>query len=433
MSFWQTVEPRVEGIAIGLATSGVALIVAAAYRRVRVRVDPVERRTALRTAAAASMKDANAFLIAIAYLKWRYMSHSRCLVRIGPSDYPCWVVPSPDAQRKRPDDCLISLTESFSDDYIVNDPYMHVLPSAQPGTLENLPVYALQRMEVCRDSIRLHCRMGRFFDGLDTSVVLSHELLAQVGKVKRQPRNSRGWSRFERHRLPLRHALHQGIDDPLLDGAGRCAVLGVSVVTMFNSGEGEYRVLVHRRSGSGVVVQPGLIGVVPTFTFQPIVGDLRGEFSVVDNVLREYLEELFSVQEDGATDSARYFYDDPNIVYLRELLAKGEASLTFTGISTNLLDLTADVCVLLRIDCPDWYAFHSGGRPSGDRRLSRLRYNSEFEPSASGLMRFSLADLLDEESLACRVPAADVAPPAAGALRLAIDLLRSGAECDVVK
>jgi hypothetical protein len=302
---------------------------------------------------------------------------------------------------------------------------MHVDPSAPAGTLENLPVYALERMEISDESIRLHCRMGRFFDGLDTSVVMSHELLAQAGKMKREPNGFDGWDRFERSRLPLRHALHEGIVDPLLDGAGRCAVLGVSVVTMFDCGEDDYRVLVHRRSANGVVVQPGLIGVVPTFTFQPIVGDLRGEFSVVDNVLREYLEELFSVQEDVATDSARYFYDDPNIVYLRELLANGQASLVFTGVATNLLDLTADVCILLRIDCPEWYRFHSGCEPAGGRNLSRLRYNSEFEPSASGLLRLSLADLLDEESLARSVPAADVAPPAAGALRLAIDFLRS--------
>jgi hypothetical protein len=102
---------------------------------------------------------------------------------------------------------------------------------------------------------------------------------------------------------------------------------------------------------------------------------IRQEFSITHNVYREYLEELCGRGEVavGSSPSVDYFQRDPNYLYLKQLIDRGEATLTLSGVVVNPLNLRPEVCLLLCIATPEWFASHAAGS-SG---LSRIEFGKE--------------------------------------------------------
>lgn len=83
---------------------------------------------------------------------------------------------------------------------------------------------------------------------------------------------------------------------------------------------------------------------------------------MIHNVLREFGEELFDIEElerDRGYVAFEWFYEAPPVKELRDLLATGEAQLLLTGVAVNLLNLRPEVCTLLLILTPEWYRVHS--------------------------------------------------------------------------
>ena len=63
---------------------------------------------------------------------------------------------------------------------------------------------------------------------------------------------------------------------------------------------------------------------------------------MIHNVLREFGEELFDIEElerDRGYVAFDWFYEVPPVKELRDLLATGEAQLLLTGVAVNLLNL----------------------------------------------------------------------------------------------
>ncbi|GAB4515986.1 MAG: hypothetical protein OHK0046_20400 [Anaerolineae bacterium] len=226
---------------------------------------------------------------------------------------------------------------------VVDQNHLNALLTSRPHLTNGLS-YILHRLTL--NPMRLEARLGYYFDMLATCDALDHEL--------------RRYGRGESTALPLREQLHQAVPPAHLplDGAGRAAVIGVAVLTVFNDG-GEYRVILGQRSGA-VATGANLLHVLPAFVFQPSGQPAlaTAEWSVIHQIVREFGEEIFGMPEFDAwpgADSATYFYDHPGVADLRAMLADGRAQLEFTGMSWNPLSTRQEICGLLLIHDPAWF------------------------------------------------------------------------------
>ena len=165
--------------------------------------------------------------------------------------------------------------------------------------------------------------------------------------------------------------------DPVTNGKGRSTAIAISTLISYNDGE-NYNLLIKNRSQTATAVHNGLLHVVPSFMFQPIVGNIDFEFSVLHNIYREYLEEIFDIPEEDHSFTVDSIYKNANIKYLDTLLKNGEAELYFTGIAVNLLNLRPEICTLLLIKSPEWYKLHSMGMEYEKEKLNRFKFNNEF-------------------------------------------------------
>ncbi len=174
----------------------------------------------------------------------------------------------------------------------------------------------------------------------------------------------------------LRKTLHDKVNDPVIDGSGRSAAIGISTLVAFNDGN-KMVLWLKRRSKKGVAVSPGLISVLPSGIFQPVTDFLGKEFSIRHNICREYLEELFDrpeVREPGTEIGPDFFYNDPCLQHLFTLLGMEKAELLFSGIAIDLLTLRPEICSLLVIKTPGWFSYHS----SAPDPKERFKFNLEF-------------------------------------------------------
>ncbi|GAA1291487.1 hypothetical protein GCM10009634_43820 [Saccharothrix xinjiangensis] len=186
------------------------------------------------------------------------------------------------------------------------DPMDHVLPLnvrgrryagysravrdlVRPRLLENRLSYRL--LEVSRhDGLALTFGTTTFFEVFDVKEALAHEFkaawLASGGSVP-------GWDA-----LPLRSA----IGDPF-DPARRSMSPGIATLTIRRGRSGEHRFVMHQRDGQAVADGGGMCTVMPSGEFQPssLAGvDVRNDFSLWRNIMREYSEEfLGNPEHDG--------------------------------------------------------------------------------------------------------------------------------------
>src|SRR4029453_7515915 len=102
--------------------------------------------------------------------------------------------------------------------------------------------------------------------------------------------------------------------------------------------------------------------------FQPFIPSesadlLEGQFSVLATVVREFVEELYGVEELETGDGRV----DPQAIYrrresrlLNHMLKHGSAAPLYTGVGVNLLALRHEICTVLVIDDPSWYERECG-------------------------------------------------------------------------
>jgi hypothetical protein len=326
--------------------------------------------------------------------------------------YPVALFPVSQSQQDAPDSILGTLkTDPVPVDVYLQkagQSYVNLL-QALGRPLEDLPVYCLSCLQIRSDGlIKIDCGMGTYFDTIRTCDALGWELLTTLGTSQTYQIKALV------KRLKLRNYVHHLSRDPLRDPAGRSAAIGISTVVMFNRGH-DYGVILARRSSQGVAVNEDLYHVAPSAMFQPAVGD-QNDFSVVHNTYREYLEELFGLKEAKkapAVLSYDYFYNNPNLRFLRDLITRGDASFLLTGIAVDLLNLRPEICTLIRIETPEWFEKHRVGADG----LSRIQLNDEFSAglSAVSLSRVKIAGIRAE----------DLAPPAGAALYLALQVAKA--------
>jgi hypothetical protein len=313
------------------------------------------------------------------------------LVRNG-NAFPAVVYPAPKQQWDKPESVLGPL-QSPPDDFgelakegeghfkqlrgfsdLLERNKLRPFLSSEEGTK-----YRMLRLEH-GDTLRLECCIGTYFDMLKTCDSLQWELLTRLGLNPdsilggRTPTDSL-------KQLKLRSLAHKKADnEPIVNGRGRVADIGISVLTVFKTQEG-WATFVRERSES-VAVYRSALHVIPSFMFGAEIGEIEKEYSIRHNVFREYLEEIFGKRElEHPRPVATFddFYKDPDLRYLRTLLEgeSKEAELLLTGVAVDLFNLRPEILVLLLIKSADWWQIHSSGDAA--RQLSKITVNYEFK------------------------------------------------------
>jgi hypothetical protein len=242
--------------------------------------------------------------------------------------------------------------------------------------------------------------LGYYFDQICSAGYLEYELLAAAERTRMRSIPT----------LPGRRGILEEYPAPrdcLRAGGGVDATLAISTLTVYQR-DGRYWMLCEVRSDR-VAEYGALYHVAPSFIFQPVVTpsreNLRTEWSVRHNIFREYLEELFNVEEVELSNNAidaTYFYDHPNLEYLRRLLSSGDATLQGVTLAFNLLNHRPEICTVLVIEDPDWYRIQrrASGTAGG---LRHLALNNEFrgaEHNAPNQLEKVTTRPLDDESWA---------------------------------
>ena len=215
-----------------------------------------------------------------------------------------------------------------------NHAYLATLQNKTQG-IYNGVTYAFKRLK--QHPLKLEAHLGHYFDMLATCAALEHEL--------------RDSDIEETLRLPARTTLHRDIayHRAPFEGKGRSAALGVACLTVFRH-EGRYKAILARRNSRNAT-DPGFFHVLPAFIFQPHdPAQPAASWSVRQQIEREYLEELFGMEE-GIAD----FSQQPALVELRAMMQAGTARIVPTGIVFNLFNLRPEICALLLIEDETWW------------------------------------------------------------------------------
>jgi transcriptional regulator with XRE-family HTH domain len=228
----------------------------------------------------------------------------------------------------------------------------------------NQLTYDLDRIERSDRGLKMHCKMGTYFHSLATSESLADEAM-EVYSAWPDYTPEDGWPKLER-----RSWLHGRVADPVIDGGNRSSAIGVSTLTVVRvrrAGFDGYKMFISPRS-IRVATSRRRYHVIPSGMFQPFIADesegsMRSQFSVYATVLREFVEELYGVEELETGDGRI----DPDAIYHRReaklltgMLESGAARLLYTGIAVNLLALRPEICTLLVIDDPNWFENEGG-------------------------------------------------------------------------
>ncbi len=225
----------------------------------------------------------------------------------------------------------------------------------------NQLTYDLASMDRGPDGVKFHCKLGTYFHSLSTSESLDAEIMETYSAWPDYGPEG-GWAKLEGRRW-----LQERVADPVADGRHRSAAIGVSTLTVVRVRRRDfdgYKMFLSPRSMT-VATQRRRYHVIPSGMFQPFtfIADespdvLRSQFSVYATVVREFVEELYGVEEletgDGRVDHTA-IYRRREAQLLDDMLKTGEAKLLYTGVAVNLLALRPEICTLLIIDDPGWY------------------------------------------------------------------------------
>lgn len=330
-------------------------------------------------------------------------------------EYPCSILPAPSSQ--------VSNVNSILDQKLTDLPACEPVSEYHKAVLEltshvgqnraNEAKFAM--VQTTAEPLRISCGVGDYFAALDTCDVLKLE--AQMAWV-----DSRGEIANDANplgNLPLRARLHASCDnDPLHRSGTRCAAVAVSTLICYLDDSG-YRCLLHRRSREKkLAADPDLFHVIPAAMFEPDPWDREEPYDVYENILREYLEEVYDIKKPEACPQDRNWYRSVDLVReLDEMIQDGKkASLYLTGLTINLLNLRPEICTLLVIRDLQWR----------DKSLFR-RSKQQWEYDQDGATKVSIADSDTKILSRARgfVAPGKIVPPGAAAFWLGVRLART--------
>jgi len=239
-----------------------------------------------------------------------------------------------------------------------------------PALFENRPSYRLLAARLTPGAAQLDLAGGRYFDGVNVSEALAHELAAARAAARAAGGDPLGGSG-----LPLREL----VGDPC-DLSRRSAMCAVTTVTLRRTAGGEASFLLHWRDAAKVTHAGGLYQVMPVGIFQPADANpasVRADLSLWRSMAREFSEELLGTTEDyrdlgSPLDYGRWpFYRE-----LSAARAAGKVSVSCLGLGVDPLTLAVDILAAAVFDSTLFDALFGGlvaanAERQGHRRCAR--------------------------------------------------------------
>jgi transcriptional regulator with XRE-family HTH domain len=273
-----------------------------------------------------------------------------------------------------------------------------------PRLFESRPSYRLLGEQL--GTRTLHFGLAAYFDKLDVSEALGHELA--IACLRRN-------SGLSDSAEPLRDALpfRTLIGDPF-DFARRAIIPAVTTLTIrLRRYPAEPSFLLHWRDPAKVATAAGVYDVIPAGEFQPAsvaLWDRRNDFDLWRNIVREYSEELLGTPEHDGTRSKPIDYDAwPLYRELEDAQAAGALVPFVFGLGLDALTLAATILTVVVID-DDVFTRAFG---------SATRFNEEGEIVVIGDGRATEGVPFTQESVRRLLSCEPMASPGAACLALA--------------
>jgi hypothetical protein len=272
-----------------------------------------------------------------------------------------------------------------------------------PALFESRPSYRLLSADLQEQ--RLEFGMAAYFDKLDISEALGHELAAvcmELGGPAPAAAQLAG-------RLPFREL----VGDPF-DPRRRAIVPAITTLTIrLRRYPAEPAFLLHWRDPTKVATAAGIYDVIPAGEFQPsgvALWDRRNDFDPWRNIVREYSEELLGAPEHDGTRTEPIDYASwPLYRELNRGLAAGTLGAFFLGLGLDALTLAATILTVVVID-DDLFSQVFG---------SMVRYNDEGEIVAVGDDLAAEGMTFTESTVQRMLQSQPMASPGAACLALA--------------
>ena len=298
--------------------------------------------------------------------------------------------------------------------------YEQLLKSQKVRSLVNNPTYALERIDLDGEKVKVYAKHGTYFQSLASSESLEAELMDALAKHPDQE--------VSLDDLPRRKWLHDAVGGQhvVLDGRNRSAALSVSATILIAEPDGTYSALLAQRS-ERVATHPSFFHVAPSGIFAPLNDARRNDadqFSIVTSILREYAEELFHYVdlEQGDGLGIRELRD---LAPVRELLKaqdESRVSLHYCGLSVPLLTLRPEFSILIFIRDRSWLVKEIRRSKESDHWFSmNWEYESNEDVNALKLPLDAAFQPIDLESVRPSV----LLPHAAAALYLSTSVAAS--------
>lgn len=210
----------------------------------------------------------------------------------------------------------------------------------RPRLLENRLSYRLLDLRVDH-GLELSFGTTTFFEVFDVKQALAHEFKAAWLASNRSVPN---WTA-----LPLRTAIGDPFDPQRL-----LMSPGISTLTIRRDRSGQHRFVLHERDGGKVADGGGLCHVMPAGEFQPSsvdLADVRNDFSLWRNIMREFSEEfLGNPEHDGSASRPINYAQDEPFRSFEQARAEGGLRLWHYGLVMEPLELGAIQLTVAVID-----------------------------------------------------------------------------------
>ncbi|HKR48218.1 MAG TPA: helix-turn-helix transcriptional regulator [Pseudonocardiaceae bacterium] len=274
-----------------------------------------------------------------------------------------------------------------------------------PRLFESRPSYRLLGQQLGRGT--LHCGLAAYFDKLDVSEALGHELA--IACLRRENGFPDSTDPLLRDALPFRTL----IGDPF-DFARRAVIPAVTTLTIrLRRYPAEPSFLLHWRDPTKVATAAGVYDVIPAGEFQPAsvaLWDRRNDFDLWRNIVREYSEELLGTPEhDGTRSKPIDYHAWPLYSELEDAQTAGAVVPFVLGLGLDALTLAATILTVVVID-DDVFTRAFG---------AATRYNEEGEFVAIGDGRATEGVPFTRESVRRLLSSEPMASPGAACLALA--------------
>jgi hypothetical protein len=236
---------------------------------------------------------------------------------------------------------------------VYNYGFLHSLQNSGRN-LFNGTTFAYKRLR--EKPLRIDAAPGHYFDMIATCAAIEAEAYDVM---------SQGDIRF-----PLRsqYMLKYRGKEALLSGKGRSAAIGGVMLVVFKH-EGQYKAIVSQRTAAHAT-DPDKLHLLPAFIFQPMSDKPAEEWSFKHHLYREYLEELFGMEE-GSVGMASH----PALADLQAMEADGRAFMRLTGITISLLTLRPEISAILLLKDELWWEDAQTGKRSYSFNTPETRGN----------------------------------------------------------